>query len=1196
MQNGSFTTRCSFHRLSLFCLGAGLVLGGLLLNLVIEPAHIAYAATCAGTTITGTAFRDYNATGARDANESGIGGVIVTAVAANGVTTSCETGADGAYGIDPTGTFPVRLEFTLPSDGHLNFLQPGVAGSGSGTTVTFLKAPATGVNIGFNNPAQFCGANSTPDLATSCYAFGEQNNNPSGVNKNNDVLKSFPYNAGSTDLTNDPAVRAPAPTQRAKAQEIGTTWGLAWNPLSQTLYAAAFLKRHAGLGPNGPGAIYQLPSAGAPTLFHDFGALAGTDPHPQPSATCLSPGHNNQNTNANCWLNDTNAFDAVGKIGFGDLEISDDFKTLYGVNLAANTLMAIPVSNPAAAVSIPVPVPAACPAADLRPFGLGVNDGVVYLGMVCSAESSKDVTKLRAYVYAYANGAFAATPTLDFPLTYTRGASNLLWRYWLNKASFNKNDATQADGKWAQPWLTDITFDHGDMVLGLRDRNADLFGTVAGGPDPADSQNYSAVSRGDILRACANGSAGWTLEANGTCGAVTTAGANTGMGPGGGEYYFQDRQVSPMHNETSTGAQVQVPGQPDVVSLIFNPIEGHMAVSDGGVKWYNNTAGTTSRGYLLFDATGKPTLFGKSNGLGDLVALCPPASTEIGNRIWRDSNRNGIQDPDELGIDGVTVELYRSGTLVGSTTTANGGQYYFNDSNVNQNGATGIVAGTGAAGANSDYEIRIPNAGGASQQAPLVGLDLTGAHQDASAHGNLRDSDAVLSGVNALYAIPYADLTNAGDNNHTYDVGFVNGVPASATTVSLGNQVWKDTNNNGVIDNGEVGIPNVTVNLYQDSNQDGLPDGAIVATRLTTTDGYYLFTGLTPDTYIVEVIPPVGFTSSTGNNSEPAPSPNTNRTDNDDNCTMGAGVARTGSVTLVVGGAPTGEPATPGLPDTSADADANYTVDCGFFPIPPGVASLGDFVWFDTNHNGLQDAGEPPIAGVPVTLYSGAGAKLAATTTNATGLYHFTNLTPGDYNVCFTLPAGDTFTNANQGSDATRNSDANQTTGCTVVTTLVADENDLTWDAGLVSLPPAETAALGGCTWNDGLKSLADGIREPGEALLTGVTVILFDANGQEIRRTTTDVNGCYLFENLPPSSYMISFILPQGYISFTITQSSKDGSDANPITGQTTTIILPSGARDLTWDAGFVLTPTALDQAQEPHQLGRIFLPWVLR
>jgi hypothetical protein len=841
-------------------------------------------------------------------------------------------------------------------------------------------------------------------------------------------------------------------------------------------------------------------------------------------------------------------------------------------------------------------VPASCPAADVRPFGVGINDGVVYLGMVCSAESSQDITKLRAYVYAFANGAFTNTPTLDFSLNYNRNAANLQWKYWLNRTTFNKNDATQAGGKWAQPWLTDITFDNGDMILGLRDRNADQFGSVAGGPDPADTQNYSGIARGDILRSCTNGNGGWALEFNGKCGAITTGGANNHEGPGDGEYYFQDMQINPVHNETSFGAQVQIPGLPDVVSVIHNPIENHNAVSDGGIKWYNNTTSTTTRSYLVFDASGNPVLFEKANGMGDIEALCPLTPTEIGNRVWQDTNRNGIQDAGESGLDGVTVDLYRNGVLVGSTTTANGGQYYFNNINVNQNGASGLVTGTGAPGGISEYEIRIPNATGASQQASLAGLSLTQAAGDPSANGKARDSDGGLNGVTAVYTLLYTDLANPGANNHSFDFGFTPAAPA-LETLSLGNLIWNDANNNGLVDNGEVGIPNVTVNLYLDSNQDGMPDGAVIAQTQTNANGYYLFTNLNPDSYIVEVIPPAGFTSSTGGNSEPAPDPNVNPTDNRDYCTMRAGIARTGPVTLTPGGEPTGEPATPGLPDTTADNNANYMVDCGFFPLPPLTipASLGDFVWHDKNSNGLQDAGEEPVVGVTVTLYSGAGVQLATTNTNANGLYHFTDLQPGDYAVCFTLPPGNQLTRANQGTDDTLDSDADPTSGCTPKITLVSNQTDLTWDAGIIT-PAVLVSALGGCTWNDGLDSQADGIREPNEQLLTGITAILLDANGHEIRRTTTDANGCYIFEDLTPSNYMVSFVLPSEFTGFTITQSGSNGSDANPISGQTVLIRLPAGVRDLTWDAGFVSQPTALPPEQEPQAQNRIFLPWVVQ
>jgi len=69
---------------------------------------------------------------------------------------------------------------------------------------------------------------------------------------------------------------------------------------------------------------------------------------------------------------------------------------------------------------------------------------------------------------------------------------------------------------------------------------------------------------------------------------------------------------------------------------------------------------------------------GKAGGLGDLEALCDDAPIEIGNRVWVDSDANGIQDPDEASLSGVTVNLYnQSGTQIGTTTTDADGEYYF---------------------------------------------------------------------------------------------------------------------------------------------------------------------------------------------------------------------------------------------------------------------------------------------------------------------------------------------------------------------------------------------------------------------------------------------------------------------------------------------------------------------------------------
>ena len=74
---------------------------------------------------------------------------------------------------------------------------------------------------------------------------------------------------------------------------------------------------------------------------------------------------------------------------------------------------------------------------------MGLNDGVLYVGAVCTAESTQNRSSLRAYVLAYPIGAaaFSPTPVLDFPLTYDRGPANRHWQYWLNRTTFNPTNS-----------------------------------------------------------------------------------------------------------------------------------------------------------------------------------------------------------------------------------------------------------------------------------------------------------------------------------------------------------------------------------------------------------------------------------------------------------------------------------------------------------------------------------------------------------------------------------------------------------------------------------------------------------------------------------------------------------------------------------------------------------------------------------
>ncbi|MEN8199164.1 MAG: SdrD B-like domain-containing protein, partial [Thermodesulfobacteriota bacterium] len=144
---------------------------------------------------------------------------------------------------------------------------------------------------------------------------------------------------------------------------------------------------------------------------------------------------------------------------------------------------------------------------------------------------------------------------------------------------------------------------------------------------------------------------------------------------------------------------------------------------------------------------------------------------------------------------------------------------------------------------------------------------------------------------------------------------------------------------------------------------------------------------------------------------------------------------------------PAAEPAYPPMGSTDT------TNDFGFFV----ASSIGNYVWDDTNGNGLQDGNESGHQGIRVHLLDAAGNPVEdpalpgtdyVVSTDADGKYLFKKLLPGSYQVKFTLPTGSSFTGQNSGDDSV-DSDPNPATGLVSVT-IGAEESNLSIDAGLI--------------------------------------------------------------------------------------------------------------------------------------------------
>ncbi|MEM7535330.1 MAG: SdrD B-like domain-containing protein [Chloroflexota bacterium] len=760
-------------------------------------------------TLTGFVFQDYDADGIRDSGEPGLENVTVSVSSSFTDTThllTATTDINGSYSMTSTTfTDNARVFFTLPA--ALSALQPTVYGAHNGTSaqfVTFNNDKAT-ASAGYS-AIQSSGACDTSGalIAVACYESGI------GSTSTGPGFVSFPHTASGVYPGS-----GTAPSMDAQIQDIGTVWGTAYEPSTKRLYTATFIKRHAGLGPLAPfdGTNYTPDGV---YIFDYSSGTSGSFDSANPGFTLhgvsgvdlgtirRQPDTNNRLDNDYELLTDPtkdsvdlDAFDKVGKIGFGDIDVDETGNNLWLVNLNEQNLIQVVLNDagnpvptngsaaPAAIVTEHNITGPACSNSEFLPWGLKFYGGKGYVGGVCTAETSQNTDDIVAYVLSFDpdNVAGGFTTEVSFDLDYNREKANPfttgIWHPWTrnwNDTGFGTN--VGGEQPYPQPILSDIEFtDNGSMVLGFIDRWGHQIGYFNVRP-LSSAWNYRSITAnaaGDTIHICTDGSGGWIVEGNAGCavndqaGVTSTSLSNDGPS-NNGEFYYQDDyfQFSTgfYHNEVTTGGLAILPGTEEVAVTAYDPRRNTSSAFTQGIRWFHTTDGHQTRWYDFVPSSTE--YFGKASGLGDLEVIVPSCDVatpvEVGNRVWSDYNGNGIQDAGEPGIAGVTVQLLDgSDAVIATAVTDLSGEYYFSS----QQGTDSSSAKYGLAiefDTTGVYKIQIPNATGGSQQSPILDYTMSTPNQGSN---DLLDSDATFNGTNARITI---DTTA---NNHTYDIGFI---------------------------------------------------------------------------------------------------------------------------------------------------------------------------------------------------------------------------------------------------------------------------------------------------------------------------------------------------------------------------------------------------------------------------------------
>ncbi len=590
--------------------------------------------------------------------------------------------------------------------------------------------------------------------------------------------------------------------------------------------------------------------------------------------------------------------------------------------------------------------------------------------------------------------------------------------------------------------------------------------------------------------------------------------------------------------------------------------------------------------------------------------------------VFRDDNNDGAQQAGEPGVGGVSVRLRGVddlGNVIDTTiATQPDGTYAFNNLRpgtyrVTETQPAGLLDGKDALGTNSgtlandDASGIVLHEGDAATGytfGELGGSRVTGTVFDDRNNNGVRDpgeagipgAAITLTGTDDLgQAVSVSVNTDPSGNyqftglrpgsytlTETQPAGWLDGQEKAGTsggTVGLppsdqisaialasntnadnylfgelapaqvSGAVYRDDNNDGVQQAGEAGIGGVGVTL---TGTDDLGNSISLSTN-TAPDGTYSFANLRPGTYTLTETQPAAYLDG-----------------KDTAGTQGGSVAASPS-----------------------DSISSFTVAPGQsgtgnnFGELSGSSITGN-VFDDRDNDGAQGAGESGLPGVSVTLTgtNDLGQPVTLSTNTAPdGTYSFANLRPGTYTLTETQPAGyldGTDTAGSVGGTAAA------IPGDTI-TGIVLPSNQTATAYNFAELAPS---SIGGSVFADANN---DGVRDPGESGIGGVTVTLTGTNdlGQSINiALNTAPDGSFDFTNLRPGTYTVTETQPAAYADGKDALGTLNGTLGNDTAGN---IVVTPGqtgtgytfGEQLTSVSGTVFIDHNRDGTQDPGETG---------